>query len=101
MIGERTNVAGSARFGRLIEAGDNQAAVNVALEQVRGGANLLDVNMDADLLDGEQAMTSFLNYIATEPEVARIPVMIDSSRWTCWRPGSSACRARAWSIRSA
>ncbi len=81
MIGERTNVAGSARFRRLIEAGDNQAAVHVALEQVRGGANLLDVNMDADLLDGEQAMTSFLNYIATEPEVARIPIMIDSSRW--------------------
>ena len=82
MIGERTNVAGSARFRRLIEAGDNQAAVDVALEQVRGGANLLDVNMDADLLDGEQAMTSFLNFIATEPEVARIPVMIDSSRWS-------------------
>ena len=81
MIGERTNVAGSARFRRLIEAGDNQEAVHVALEQVRGGANLLDVNMDADLLDGEQAMTSFLNYIATEPEVARIPIMIDSSRW--------------------
>ncbi len=81
MIGERTNVAGSARFRRLIEAGDNTAAVDVALQQVRGGANLLDVNMDADLLDGEQAMTAFLNYIATEPEVARIPVMIDSSRW--------------------
>jgi 5-methyltetrahydrofolate--homocysteine methyltransferase len=81
MIGERTNVAGSARFRRLIEAGDNATAVNVALEQVRGGANLLDVNMDADLLDGVQAMTTFLNYIATEPEVARIPVMIDSSRW--------------------
>jgi 5-methyltetrahydrofolate--homocysteine methyltransferase len=81
MIGERTNVAGSAKFRRLIEAGDNTAAVDVALEQVRGGANLLDVNMDADLLDGVQAMTTFLNYIATEPEVARIPVMIDSSRW--------------------
>ncbi len=87
MIGERTNVAGSARFRRLIEAGNNQAAVDVALEQVRGGANLLDVNMDADLLDGEQAMTSFLNYIATEPEVARIPVMIDSSRWTVLEAG--------------
>jgi 5-methyltetrahydrofolate--homocysteine methyltransferase len=87
MIGERTNVAGSARFRRLIEAGDNQAAVDVALEQVRGGANLLDVNMDADLLDGEQAMTSFLNYIATEPEVARIPVMIDSSRWSVLTAG--------------
>ncbi len=87
MIGERTNVAGSARFRRLIEAGDNQAAVHVALEQVRGGANLLDVNMDADLLDGEQAMTSFLNYIATEPEVARIPFMIDSSRWSVLEAG--------------
>jgi 5-methyltetrahydrofolate--homocysteine methyltransferase len=87
MIGERTNVAGSAKFRRLIEAGDYQTAVNVALEQVRGGANLLDVNMDADLLDGEQAMTAFLNYIATEPEVARIPVMVDSSRWTVLEAG--------------
>ncbi len=87
MIGERTNVAGSARFRRLIEAGNNTSAVDVALEQVRGGANLLDVNMDADLLDGEQAMTAFLNYIATEPEVARIPVMIDSSRWSVLEAG--------------
>ena len=87
MIGERTNVAGSARFRRLIEAGNHQAAADVALEQVRGGANLLDVNMDADLLDGEQAMSAFLNYIATEPEVARIPVMIDSSRWAVIEAG--------------
>jgi 5-methyltetrahydrofolate--homocysteine methyltransferase len=87
MIGERTNVAGSARFRRLIEASDYQAASDVALEQVRGGANLLDVNMDADLLDGEQAMTSFLNLIATEPEVARLPIMIDSSRWTVLEAG--------------
>jgi len=87
MIGERTNVAGSAKFRRLIEAGDYQSAVHVALEQVRGGANLLDVNMDADLLDGEQAMTSFLNYIATEPEVARIPIMVDSSRWSVIQAG--------------
>jgi len=94
MIGERTNVAGSARFRRLIEAGDNQAAVAVALEQVRGGANLLDVNMDADLLDGEQAMTAFLNYIATEPEVARIPVMIDSSRWAVIEAGLKCVQGR-------
>jgi 5-methyltetrahydrofolate--homocysteine methyltransferase len=87
MIGERTNVAGSARFRRLIEAGDYQAAADVALEQVRGGANLLDVNMDADLLDGEQAMTSFLNLIATEPEVARLPIMVDSSRWSVLEAG--------------
>ena len=87
MIGERTNVTGSKRFRRLIESGDYQGAVEVALEQVRGGANLLDVNMDADLLDSEQAMTTFLNLIATEPEVARIPVMIDSSRWSVLQSG--------------
>jgi 5-methyltetrahydrofolate--homocysteine methyltransferase len=87
LIGERTNVSGSARFRRLIEAGDNQAAADVAIQQVRGGANLLDVNMDADLLDGEQAMTGFLNLIATEPEVARLPIMIDSSRWSVLEAG--------------
>ncbi|NGY60100.1 methionine synthase [Lentzea sp. NEAU-D13] len=87
MIGERTNVTGSAKFRRLIEADDHQAALAVALDQVRGGANLLDVNMDADLLDGEQAMTTFLNLIATEPEIARIPVMIDSSRWGVLQAG--------------
>ena len=81
MVGERANVAGSARFRRLIEAGEYQEALEVALEQVRGGANLLDVNMDADLLDGVEAMTAFLNLLATEPEAARLPVMIDSSRW--------------------
>ena len=87
LIGERTNVTGSARFRRLIEADDFNAAVDVALEQVRGGANLIDVNMDADLLEGEQAMRTFLNVIATEPEVARLPVMIDSSKWTVLEAG--------------
>ncbi|WP_435869572.1 methionine synthase [Actinoplanes xinjiangensis] len=87
MIGERTNVTGSAKFRRLIEADDYQAAVDVALEQVRGGANLLDVNMDADLLDSEQAMVTFLNLIATEPEVARIPIMIDSSKFSVLEAG--------------
>jgi 5-methyltetrahydrofolate--homocysteine methyltransferase len=87
MIGERTNVTGSKRFRRLIESGDYQGAVDVAMEQVRGGANLLDVNMDADLLDSEQCMTTFLNLIATEPEVARIPVMVDSSKWSVLHAG--------------
>jgi 5-methyltetrahydrofolate--homocysteine methyltransferase len=87
MIGERTNVTGSARFRRLIEANDYQGAVDVALEQVRGGANFLDVNMDADLLDAEQAMTTFLNLLATEPEVARIPFMVDSSRFAALEAG--------------
>ena len=87
VIGERTNVTGSARFRRLIEAGDFQGAVAVALEQVRGGANILDVNMDADLLDSEQAMKTFLNLITAEPEVARLPIMIDSSRWSVIEAG--------------
>ncbi|WP_239087036.1 methionine synthase [Catellatospora methionotrophica] len=87
MIGERTNVTGSAKFRRLIEADDHQGAVAVALDQVRGGANLLDVNMDADLLDSELAMTTFLNLIATEPEVARIPIMVDSSKWSVLEAG--------------
>ena len=81
MIGERTNVTGSARFRSLVEADDLEAAVEVALEQVRSGANALDVNMDADLLDGERTMTRFLNLVATEPEAARLPIMVDSSRW--------------------
>ncbi|MFL6113483.1 MAG: methionine synthase [Catenulispora sp.] len=87
MIGERTNVTGSAKFRRLIEGGDFQGAVEVALDQVRGGANLLDVNMDADLLDSQAAMTTFLNLIATEPEVARLPIVIDSSRWPVLEAG--------------
>ncbi len=95
MIGERTNVTGSKRFRRLIESGDYQGAVAVALEQVRGGANLLDVNMDADLLESEQAMTTFLNLIATEPDVARIPVMIDSSRWSVLRAGLKCVQGKA------
>ncbi len=87
MIGERTNVTGSARFRRLVEADDYTGAVDVALEQVRGGANLLDVNMDEGMLDSEAAMTRFLNLIATEPEIARVPVMIDSSKWTVIQAG--------------
>ncbi|HZP47794.1 MAG TPA: methionine synthase [Vicinamibacterales bacterium] len=82
MIGERTNVTGSARFARLVRAGDWAAAAQVALDQVRGGANLIDVNMDEGMLDSERAMTEFLNYIATEPEIARVPIMIDSSKWS-------------------
>jgi 5-methyltetrahydrofolate--homocysteine methyltransferase len=87
MIGERTNVTGSKKFARLVTGGDYTAAVDVALEQVRGGANLLDVNMDEGMLDSERAMTTFLNLIATEPEVARIPVMVDSSKWSVIEAG--------------
>jgi 5-methyltetrahydrofolate--homocysteine methyltransferase len=87
MVGERQNVTGSARFRKLIEAGDLQGAVEVAADQVRSGANMLDVNMDADLLDGEKAMTTFLNLIATEPEIAKVPIMVDSSRWSVIEAG--------------
>jgi 5-methyltetrahydrofolate--homocysteine methyltransferase len=87
MIGERTNVTGSARFRRLITGGDFEQAAGVALEQVRGGANLLDVNMDEAMLDSEQAMTRFLNLVATEPEIARLPIMIDSSKWSVIEAG--------------
>jgi 5-methyltetrahydrofolate--homocysteine methyltransferase len=94
MVGERTNVTGSARFRRLIEADDYQGAVEVALEQVRGGANILDVNMDADLLESEQAMTTFLNLLATEPEVARLPIMVDSSKWTVLEAGMKCLQGK-------
>ncbi|HKV99235.1 MAG TPA: methionine synthase [Vicinamibacterales bacterium] len=87
MIGERTNVTGSKRFARLIKAEQYGEAAAVAAEQVRGGANLIDVNMDEALLDSEHAMTTFLNYIATEPEIARVPVMIDSSKWSVIQAG--------------
>ncbi|HMF44067.1 MAG TPA: homocysteine S-methyltransferase family protein, partial [Polyangia bacterium] len=87
MIGERTNITGSAKFADLIRRGDFSAASSVALDQVRGGANILDVNMDEGMIDGVAAMTHFLNLIATEPEIARIPIMIDSSKWEVLEAG--------------
>ncbi len=80
-IGERTNVTGSARFARLIKEEKYDVALDVALDQVRGGAQILDVNMDEGMLDGKAAMVKFLHLIASEPEIARIPIMIDSSKW--------------------
>src|SRR5258706_13474251 len=87
MVGERTNVTGSARFSRLIKAGNYSEAATVALDQVRGGANIIDVNVDEGMLDSEQVMTTFLNYIATEPEIARVPIVIDSSKWSVLEAG--------------
>lgn len=80
-IGERTNITGSKKFARLILNGDYNEALEVAVEQVRGGAQILDVCMDEGMLDGEYAMVKFLNLIASEPEISRIPIMIDSSKW--------------------
>src|SRR5690625_6956021 len=80
-VGERCNVAGSARFKKLIAAEDYAAAVEVARAQVENGAQILDVIMDDAMLDGVECMTRFLNKIAGEPDVARVPIMIDSSKW--------------------
>ena len=87
MIGERTNVTGSRRFADLILAGDYTTALEVATEQVRSGANIIDVNMDEAMLDSEAAMTTFLNMVATEPEIARVPIMVDSSKWSVIEAG--------------
>ncbi|MBX9860000.1 MAG: methionine synthase [Sphingomonas sp.] len=86
-IGERTNVTGSAKFKKLIMAGDYPAAVEVARQQVESGAQILDVNMDEGLLDAHHAMTTFLKLIAAEPDIARIPFMIDSSKWSVIEAG--------------
>ena len=95
MIGERTNVTGSKRFSRLITSGQFAEATDVALGQVRGGANILDVNMDEGMLDSEAAMTTFLNIIATEPEITRLPIMIDSSKWSVLEAGLKCVQGKA------
>jgi 5-methyltetrahydrofolate--homocysteine methyltransferase len=86
-VGERTNVTGSARFRKLIKEGDYATALEVAREQVENGAQIIDVNMDEGLLDSEQAMVTFLNLVAAEPDIARVPVMVDSSKWSVIEAG--------------
>ncbi|MCZ8131864.1 MAG: methionine synthase [Steroidobacteraceae bacterium] len=86
-VGERTNVTGSAKFRKLIEAGDYGAALDVARSQVANGAQIIDVNMDEGMLDSEAAMVRFLNLVASEPDIARVPVMIDSSKWSVIEAG--------------
>jgi 5-methyltetrahydrofolate--homocysteine methyltransferase len=86
-IGERANVTGSPKFAKLILAGQYEEAVSIARQQVENGAQIIDVNMDEGMLDGAAAMNRFLNYIMTEPEIARVPVMIDSSKWTVIEAG--------------
>jgi len=94
-IGERTNVTGSAKFRKLIEAGDYTAALAVARSQVENGAQILDVNMDEGLLDSEKAMVTFLNLVASEPDIARVPVMIDSSKWSVIEAGLKCVQGKA------
>jgi len=86
-VGERTNVTGSPRFSKLILAGDYEGALRVARQQVEGGAQLIDVNVDEGMLDSEQVMTAFLNHVGAEPDIARVPVMIDSSKWSVIEAG--------------
>ena len=95
MVGERTNVTGSKRFARLVTSGQFTEAADVALGQVRGGANILDVNMDEGMLDSEAAMTTFLNVIATEPEIAKLPIMIDSSKWSVLEAGLKCVQGKS------
>src|SRR5512137_1855332 len=86
-VGERTNVTGSRAFAKLILAGDYTGAVEVARQQVASGAQIIDVNMDEAMLDSEAAMVKFLNLIAAEPDISRVPIMIDSSKWSVIEAG--------------
>src|SRR5438067_619258 len=95
VIGERTNITGSPKFSKLILAGDFEGALAVARQQVQGRANLLDVNMDEGMIDSEAAMVRFLNLIGSEPEIARIPIMIDSSKWSVIEAGLKCVQGKA------
>ena len=95
MVGERTNVTGSARFRNLIEANDYAAALEVARQQVENGANMLDVNMDEGMLDSEKAMVTLLNLLAAEPDISRVPIMIDSSKWSVIEAGLKCVQGKS------
>ena len=95
VIGERTNITGSPKFSKLILAGDFEGGLAVARQQVQGGANLLDVNMDEAMIDSEAAMIRFLNLIGSEPEIARIPIVIDSSKWSVIEAGLKCLQGKA------
>jgi 5-methyltetrahydrofolate--homocysteine methyltransferase len=84
-VGERTNITGSPKFSKLILAEDYEAALAVALQQVEGGAQVIDINMDEGMIDSEAVMVKFLNLVASEPDIAKLPIMIDSSKWTVIR----------------
>lgn len=94
-VGERTNVTGSARFRKLIKEGDYPAALEVARQQVEAGAQIIDINMDEGLLDSVEAMTTFLNLIAAEPDIARVPIMIDSSKWEVIEAGLKCVQGKS------
>ncbi len=93
-IGERTNVTGSRKFLRLIKEEKYDEALTVARHQVEGGAQIIDINMDEGMLDGVYAMTTFLNLIASEPDISRVPIMIDSSKWEIIEAGLRVAQGR-------
>src|SRR5947207_11213652 len=95
VIGERTNITGSPKFSKLILADDFDGALAVARQQVQSGANILDVNMDEGMIDSEAAMTRFLNLIGSEPDIARVPIMIDSSKWSVIEAGLKCVQGKA------
>src|SRR6266571_4071296 len=95
VVGERTNITGSPQFSKLILAGNFEGALAVARQQVEGGANILDVNLDEGMIDSEAAMTRFLNLIGSEPDIARIPIMIDSSKWSVIEAGLKCVQGKA------
>ncbi|MDQ3283771.1 MAG: homocysteine S-methyltransferase family protein, partial [Acidobacteriota bacterium] len=95
MVGERTNVTGSPKFAQLIKGGDLEGAIKVAKQQIDGGANILDVNMDEGLLDSEAVMTTFLNLIGSEPDIAKVPIMVDSSKWSVLEAGLKCLQGKA------
>jgi len=95
MVGERTNITGSKRFARLIKSGDYEAALAVARDQVDGGANIVDVNMDEGLIDGEKAMTRFLNLVSADPNIARVPTMVDSSNFAVIEAGLKCLQGKS------
>ncbi|HEX7154704.1 MAG TPA: methionine synthase [Thermoanaerobaculia bacterium] len=95
MIGERTNVTGSPKFAKLIKEGNLDGALAIAKQQIDGGANILDVNMDEGLLDSEKIMTEFLNLVASEPDISRVPIMVDSSKWTVLEAGLKCLQGKS------
>ncbi|HET8797461.1 MAG TPA: methionine synthase, partial [Thermoanaerobaculia bacterium] len=95
MVGERTNVTGSPKFAKLVKEGNLDEALRIAKQQIDGGANILDVNMDEGLLDSEAVMTEFLNLIASEPDIAKVPIMIDSSKWSVLEAGLKCLQGKS------
>ncbi len=95
MIGERTNITGSPKFKKLIKAEDLEGALGVARQQVENGANMIDINMDEGLIDSEEMMTQFFNLVEAEPEISRVPIVIDSSKWSVIEAGLKCVQGKA------